>query len=73
MRGIIGKEEIKDSQLKGPVNIFNKFMEESFPNLKEEMPVNIQEAYRTPNTLEQKRNSYFHIIIKIPNGLNKEY
>jgi hypothetical protein len=37
---IIGIEESEDSQLKGPVNIFNKIIEESFPNLKKEMPVN---------------------------------
>ena len=54
---IIGIEESEDSQLKGPVNIFNKIIEENFPNLKKEMPMNIQEAYRTPNKLDQKRNS----------------
>jgi hypothetical protein len=42
-------------------------MEENFPNLKKEMPMNIQEAYRTPNWLDQKRNSFCHIIIKTPN------
>jgi hypothetical protein len=36
------------------------------------MPMNIQEAYRTPNRLDQKRNSSRHIIIKTPNALNKE-
>jgi len=41
---IICIEESEDYQLKGPVNIFNKIMEEKFPNLKEEMPINIQEA-----------------------------
>ena len=46
---IIGIEESKDSQLKGPVNIFNKIIKENFHNLKKEMSVNIQEAYRTPN------------------------
>jgi len=30
---IIGIEESEDSQLKGPVNIFNKIIEENFPNL----------------------------------------
>jgi chromosome segregation ATPase len=39
---IIGIEESEDSQLKGPVNIFNK-IEENFPTLKKEMPMNIQE------------------------------
>ena len=54
---IIGIEESEDSQLKGPVNIFNKIIGENFPNLKKEMPMNIPEAYRTPNRLDQKRNS----------------
>jgi hypothetical protein len=38
---IIGIEESEDSQLKGPVNTFNKIIEENFPNLKKEMPMNI--------------------------------
>jgi hypothetical protein len=36
------------------------------------MTINIQEAYRNPNSLDQKRNSYCHIIIKAPNAQNKE-
>jgi hypothetical protein len=54
---IIGIDENEDFQLKGTVNIFNKIIEENYPNLKKEMPMNIQEAYRTPNSLDQKRNS----------------
>ena len=46
---IIGIEEGEESQLKRPENIFNKIIEENFPNLKEEMVINVQEAYRTPN------------------------
>jgi hypothetical protein len=34
------------------------------------MPMNIQEAYRTPNRLHQKRNSCCHIIVKTPNALD---
>jgi hypothetical protein len=34
--------------------------------------MNIQEAYRTPNRLDQKRNSSCHIIIKTSNALSKE-
>ena len=34
--------------------------------------MNIQEAYRTPSSLDQKRNSSHHIIIKTPNVQNKE-
>jgi hypothetical protein len=63
---------MKIFQLKGPVNIFNKIIEENFPNLKKEMPINIQEAHRTSNRLDQKTNSSEHIIIKTPNALNKD-
>jgi hypothetical protein len=47
-------DENEDFQLKRPTNIFNKITEENFPNLKREMPRNIQEAYRIPNRLDQK-------------------
>jgi hypothetical protein len=35
---IIGTEESEDSQLKRPINIFNKIIEEKFPNLKTGCP-----------------------------------
>jgi hypothetical protein len=69
---IIGVDENEDFQLKRPANIFNKIIEKNFSNLKKEMPMNIQEAYRTPNRLDQKRNSSRHIIIRKTNALNKE-
>ena len=69
---IIGIEESEDVQLKGPANIFNKIVEENFPNVKREMPMNIQEAYRMPNRLDQNRNTSPYIIIKTPYVLNKE-
>jgi hypothetical protein len=69
---IIGIEESEDFQCKGPVNVFNKIIEENFSNLNKEMPTNIQEAYRNPNRLDQKRNSSHHIIIKTSNAQNKE-
>jgi hypothetical protein len=46
LRVIICIEASKDHQLKGPVNIFNKNIEENFLNLRKEMPMNIQEEYR---------------------------
>jgi predicted ribosome quality control (RQC) complex YloA/Tae2 family protein len=54
---IIGVDENEDFQLKRPTNIFNKIIKGNFSNLKKEMPMNIQEAYRIPNRLDQKRNS----------------
>jgi hypothetical protein len=69
---IIGVDENEDFQIKGPADILNKIIEENFPNLKKDMPINIQEAYRTPNTLDQKRNSSQHIIIRTTKALNKD-
>jgi hypothetical protein len=58
---------LKDQQIPS-----SNIIKENFPNLKKEMPMNIQEAYRTPNSLDQKRNSSRHIIIGTTNGLNKD-
>ena len=69
---MIGIEESEYFQLKVPVNIFNKIIEENFPNLKKQMPMNIQEDYRTPNRLDQNRKSSCHIIVKTPNTLKTE-
>jgi hypothetical protein len=70
---IIGIDENEGFQLKGPANIFKTIIEEkNFPNPKKEMPMNIQEAYGTPNRLNQKRNSSRHIIIRTKNALNKD-
>ena len=69
---IIGVDENEDFQFKGTANIFNKIIAENFPNLKKEMPMNIQEAYRTQNRLDQKRNYSRHILIRTTNALNKE-
>ena len=33
--------EGEDSQLKGPENIFNKIIEENFPNLKKDIRINV--------------------------------
>ena len=36
------------------------------------MSINIEEVYRTPNRLDEKRNSSCDIIVKTPNSQNKE-
>ena len=51
---LIRIEKKKDSQLKGPENVFSKIIEENFPYLKKEKVIKIQEAYRTPNKWDQK-------------------
>ncbi|KAL6048025.1 hypothetical protein STEG23_036146, partial [Scotinomys teguina] len=52
---ITGAEE--EDQLKGTDNILNKIIEENLLNLKKEMPVRIQEVYRTPNRLNPKKKN----------------
>ena len=49
-----------------------KIIEETLPNLKKEMAIKVQEAYRTPNKWDQKRKSSHHIIIKALNTQSKE-
>jgi hypothetical protein len=54
-------EKSADYQIKETANNFNKIiymhMYKNFPNLDNEMPINVQEAYRTPNRWDQKRKS----------------
>lgn len=40
-----GIEERKESQVKGTKNIFNKIIEQKFPNLKMVMPIKEQKEY----------------------------
>lgn len=56
-----------ESQLKNSENIFNKIIEEKFPNLKKDMPVKIQQACRIQNRFDKIRNSLCHMIIKTLN------
>jgi hypothetical protein len=57
-------EEGEEVQGKGICNIFNKIITENFPNLEKTMPIQIQDASRTPNRFDQNRTTPRHIIIK---------
>jgi ribosomal protein L39E len=61
---IMDIEEGKEMQAKGISNIFNKIITENFPNLNETMSIQVQEASRLPNRLDQNRTIPQHIIIK---------
>jgi Mg2+ and Co2+ transporter CorA len=56
----IKKEEAK---AKGMHNIFNKIITENFPNLEKDIPIQMQEASRTPKRPNQNRTTPRHIII----------
>jgi chromosome segregation ATPase len=68
--GIEGGEEV---QTKGIRNIFSKIITENLPNLEKTMPIQVQEASRTPNRLDQNKTMPRHIIIKTTSTENKEY
>jgi hypothetical protein len=61
---IMGIEEGEEVQAKGVHNIFNKIITENFPNLEKPMPIQVQEASRTPNRPNQNRTTPRHIIIE---------
>jgi hypothetical protein len=50
---IMGIEEGEEVQAKGMHNILNKIITENFPNLEKTMPIQVQEASRTPNRPDQ--------------------
>jgi hypothetical protein len=68
---IMGIDEGEEIQAKWICNIFTKITE-NFPNLKKVLPIQVQEASRTPNTLDQNRTSLCNIIIKTTSTENKE-
>jgi hypothetical protein len=69
---IMGIEEGQEVQTKGIHNIVKKIKIENFYNLKKVMPIQVQEASRTPNRLKQNRTSLCHIIIKTTSTENRE-
>jgi hypothetical protein len=57
---------------KGIHNIFNKIITENFLNLEKTMPIQVQEATRKPNRLDQHRTTSWHIIIKTTSTETRE-
>jgi hypothetical protein len=68
----MGIEEEEEVQVRGIRNIFNEIITENFPNLKKALPIQLQEASRTPNRLDQNRTCPWHIIIKTASTENRE-
>jgi hypothetical protein len=54
---IMGIEEGKEMQAKRIHNIFNKIITKISSNVEKVLPIQVQEASRTPNRLDQNRNS----------------
>jgi hypothetical protein len=68
----MGIEEGEEVQAKGIGNIFNKIIAENSPNLQKEIPIQVQEASRTPNRHDQNRISSYYIIVKTISRKNKK-
>ena len=47
-------------------NLFEKIVQENFPDLMKEIDMQVQEAQRIPNKMDTKRLTPRHIIIKMP-------
>jgi hypothetical protein len=69
---IMGIEKGEEVHAKGLRNIFNKIVTENFPNLEKSIPMQMQEATRTPNRPDQNRSTPRHIIIKTTDTKNRE-
>ena len=62
-----GKE--KEQEIR---NLFEKIMEENFPDLVKEIDMKVQETQRVPIMMDSKRCTPRHIIIKRPKVKDKE-
>ena len=62
---IIGEPKGEEKELEIG-NLFEKIMEENFPNLVKEIDMQVQEEQRVPNKMDAKRPTPRHIIIKRP-------
>jgi hypothetical protein len=69
---IMGIEEGEEVREKRMHNIFNKIIIENFPNLEKSMPIQVQEASRTPNRPYQNRSTPPLIIIKRTSSETRE-
>ena len=68
---IIGVPEGEERD-KGAENLFEEITAETFPNLKKETDIQVQEAQRAPNKMNPKRPTPRHIIIKMSRIKDKE-
>ena len=63
------EEEEEEQEIE---NLLENIVKENFPNLVNEIDIQVQETQRVPNKLDPKRNTPRHIIIKMPKVKDKE-
>jgi hypothetical protein len=62
----------EEVQAKWMCNILNKMISENFPNLEKELLIQVQEATRMPNRLDQNKTSSRHIAINTTGTENRD-
>ena len=67
----IGVREGEERE-KGPEKIFEDIIVENFPNMGKEIANQVQEAQRVPYTINPRRNTPRHIVIKVAKIKDKE-
>uniref|UniRef100_A0A9L0TML8 L1 transposable element RRM domain-containing protein n=1 Tax=Equus caballus TaxID=9796 RepID=A0A9L0TML8_HORSE len=68
---IIGIPEREEKE-KGTESLFKEIMAENFPNLGREMELHVTEANRSPNIINARRSTPWHIAVKLAKVNNKE-
>ena len=68
---IIGEPEVEEKEQEIG-NQFEKIMKERLPNLMRKIDMQVQEAQRVPNKMDENRPTPKHIIIKMPKVKDKE-
>jgi hypothetical protein len=67
-------KEGEEVQAKDTSNLFNKITAENFPTLENEIPIQVQEAFRMPKRHDQNGTSPWHVIVKtIAQRVRNEY
>ena len=56
----VPEEKVKEQEIE---NLFEKKIQENFPNLVKEIDIQVQEAQRIPNKLDPKMTTLRYIII----------
>ena len=68
---IIGVPE-GEKREKGPEKIFEDIIAENFPNMGKETVTQVQEAQRVPGSINPRRNTQRHTVIKLTKIKDKE-
>ena len=68
---IIGVPEGEERE-KGPEKTFEEIIVENFPNMGKEIATQVQDMQRVPGSINPRRNTSNHIVIKLTKIKDKE-